>query len=139
MEPKTLSEGSTLIDEDDTFRMPEPDTHVDLYDQIVPPEDWVSAERTDAELVTHVPADSWFFLPGYPAAKRVALAGSFNDWQPDQLVMARKGELWTAVVSLPHGKHYYKFVIDGESIVDPDNPDVVQNESGSTVSVRSVL
>lgn len=58
-------------------------------------------------------------------AHRVSLAGSFNDWQPDQITFnSDQAGLWSAEVPLlPKGLYIYKFVIDGSRwIADPENP-----------------
>lgn len=62
-----------------------------------------------------------FFLRGYNNAKRVMLAGSFNDWKPDALSMTRTDSGWIANVKLGPGKWWYKFIADGRWMVDDDN------------------
>jgi hypothetical protein len=49
--------------------------------------------------------------------------------------MARDSEGWYMDVHLKPGKHRYKFVVDGEWILDPDNPLWEQNEVGTGNSV----
>ncbi|WP_298759410.1 hypothetical protein [uncultured Psychroserpens sp.] len=64
-----------------------------------------------------------FLLKGYDNAERVILAGSFNDWNESAILMERiESGYWKYRLPLPAGKHYYKFIIDGEWILDPDNP-----------------
>lgn len=62
-----------------------------------------------------------FFLRNNKDAKRVMLAGSFNSWSPDVLSMNRTDSGWIAKVKLGPGKHWYKFVADGNWMVDNDN------------------
>jgi hypothetical protein len=76
-----------------------------------------------------------------PLAKDVQLAGDFSDWKPmDKLMVHKKDKhLWTVRVSLKPGIYQYKFIVDGEWKVDPDNSDVVISDYGinnSTVSVK---
>jgi len=55
-------------------------------------------------------------------AKSVELMSDFNGWKG---VPMTKGsdDVWTATVSLPAGKHAYKFLVNGsEWVFDPDNP-----------------
>jgi 1,4-alpha-glucan branching enzyme len=57
-------------------------------------------------------------------ATSVALAGSFNNWSPSSLPLARSntskpGGLWTIVVPLPTGEHTFMFVVDGKEWVSP--------------------
>jgi hypothetical protein len=61
-------------------------------------------------------------LNGYPDAQNVFLAGSFNQWQPNDLRMQRKDGRWEATVFLEPGNYEYKFIIDGQWMPDPDNP-----------------
>lgn len=53
-------------------------------------------------------------------AQRVSVAGEFNDWRPGALPMARDEQgVWRASTRLPAGLHAYKFVADGEWLLDP--------------------
>lgn len=62
-----------------------------------------------------------FFLRNNRDAKRVMLAGSFNNWSPDVLAMNRTDSGWIASVKLGPGKYWYKFVVDGNWTIDNDN------------------
>ena len=42
---------------------------------------------------------------------------------------------WVAEVFLGRGKHRYKFVVDGESIIDPQNPLWEENDTGPKNSI----
>ena len=58
-------------------------------------------------------------------ASQVALAGSFNNWAQDVLLMKPLKEgLWKIEIPmLPKGKYHYKFLIDDKVWVeDVDNP-----------------
>ncbi len=71
-------------------------------------------------------------------AKDVRIAGDFNKWNPDSLVLVRKGDkTWEAIVPLPPGKYNYLCRIDGQDVLDPLNPDTA-TESGRKVSVLTV-
>ncbi len=63
-----------------------------------------------------------FRLKAYPQAKKVALAGSFNNWNPDELIMEKTTDGWEFPYVLGAGNYEYKFVVDGKWITDPDNP-----------------
>jgi hypothetical protein len=76
-----------------------------------------------------------FRLKGYPNAKRVYVAGVFNDWDPDNLSMRKEGDEWVFPVHLSPGKHLYKFIVDGEWIIDPGNTLWEQNEHNTGNSV----
>lgn len=63
-----------------------------------------------------------FFLGGYPDAKKVYLAGSFNGWYDQELLMIRVKGGWALNLFLREGTHAYKFIVDGNWILDPANP-----------------
>jgi 1,4-alpha-glucan branching enzyme len=57
-----------------------------------------------------------------PKASRVAIAGSFNRWDPRKNALSgpnRKG-VWTVTLELPEGRYEYLFVVDGNKwLPDP--------------------
>jgi len=62
-----------------------------------------------------------------PGARRVAVAGTFNQWDQSAapLVPAGTSGVWTTTLALPVGQHQYAFVVDGERwVVDPGAPSV---------------
>jgi 1,4-alpha-glucan branching enzyme len=79
-----------------------------------------------------------FTLKGYPDAKTVVLAGSFNNWNEKKLQMTRSGDGWTATLPLYGGKHTYKFIVDGQWTTDPANPIIEDDGYGNKNSVRFV-
>jgi 1,4-alpha-glucan branching enzyme len=79
-----------------------------------------------------------FFLAGFTTAKEVILAGSFNNWDTHQIKMRRTGPGWTYEMSLGRGKHQYKFIVDGQWIVDPVNPRKESDLHGNENSVLLV-
>jgi hypothetical protein len=79
-----------------------------------------------------------FRLKGYNNAKRICLAGSFNNWSPGSFAMRKEGDEWVIQQHLAPGKHVYKFVVDGKWIVDPANALKEPNEFGEENSVMWV-
>ena len=69
--------------------------------------------------------------------KKVFVAGSFNDWDPNAAPMEDRDQagVYTATLRIPRGSHEYKFVVDGIWQVDPANPDCVMNGYGSMNSL----
>lgn len=63
-----------------------------------------------------------FALAGYTNAKQVALAGTFNSWRRDELLMTKTATGWQLPYALGAGNYEYKFVVDGKWITDPANP-----------------
>jgi len=54
-------------------------------------------------------------------AKRVAVAGSFNQWSTDQTLLEPSGSggIFVGTLALPPGEHEYMFVVDGHWVTDP--------------------
>ncbi len=75
-----------------------------------------------------------------PAASRVALAGTMNDWNADthELIRGENG-FWQLDVDLRPGRYEYKFVADGNWLTDPNNPNTTPPEQGrnSILDVRA--
>ena len=80
-------------------------------------------KRLIAEHETQAPqlAKVTFRLKGYVTAKHIAVAGGFNDWSTTAATMKRTGNEWVVETEAEPGKHLYKFVVDGEWILDPAN------------------
>jgi|WetSurMetagenome_2_1015567.scaffolds.fasta_scaffold00571_15 hypothetical protein len=76
-----------------------------------------------------------FVLEGYNNADNVIVTGNFNNWDKSGYRMIRDGNRWIFPVRLENGKWLYKFVMDGEWILDPSNEDVEENEYGTGNSV----
>lgn len=78
-----------------------------------------------------------------PRASRVALAGSFNRWNPAATPLVRVGAdgMWTVTLALPSGQHQYGFIVDGRNWVpDPAAPTVDDGfgRRNSVVSVNTI-
>jgi hypothetical protein len=72
-----------------------------------------------------------------PGARDVAVAGSFNGWQPEAMRLARgAGGVWSVTVPLAIGEHRYQFVVDGQRWVpDPLAQALVDDGFGGRNSV----
>ena len=79
-----------------------------------------------------------FKLKGYENAKVIALAGSFNNWNQSNTLFFREGEQWICRIDLEPGKYFYKFIVDGSWITDPENPATEPDEHGNVNSVLSL-
>jgi hypothetical protein len=76
-----------------------------------------------------------FRLKGYADAKIVALTGSFNHWDQSQFIFGREGEEWICRIDLEPGKHAYKFIVDGNWLLDPANTETEDDDYGVKNSV----
>lgn len=70
----------------------------------------------------------------------VYLAGSFNNWDPQrhQMKDARGKGKYSITLMLPKGEYEYKFVINGNWVVDPECQDWSRNSFGTLNSVKKV-
>ena len=79
-----------------------------------------------------------FAVPAEVKAKKVALCGEFNDWNPKaHLLKRRKDGSFSLTVSLPTGRPYrYRYFVDGERWEnDYAADDYIPNPFGSDDSV----
>ncbi len=79
-----------------------------------------------------------FKLADYTSATRVTIAGDFNKWDGNELVMEKKGNNWVLQMYLIDGKHLYRFLVDGKWITDPADPATENDESGTPSSVLNL-
>jgi hypothetical protein len=83
--------------------------------------------------------DTLFFtLKGYPNAKKVMVSGNFNAWNKEELAMNKTRGGWQLPYVLAAGGYEYKFIVDGEWIIDPTNPYTVGvgNDINSYLAVK---
>ena len=83
-------------------------------------------------------ANTVFRLNGYTNAKKVFLAGSFNNWNNDELAMEKTGNGWEIPLYLANGTHRYRFIVDHKWMADPDNPLRFPNEFHEFNSVIAI-
>lgn len=76
-----------------------------------------------------------FFLRNNKDAKQVKLAGSFTNWEAGAFSMQLVDSGWIVIVKLAPGKHFYKFIVDGNWTIDKDNQLVENDGQGNDNSV----
>jgi 1,4-alpha-glucan branching enzyme len=69
-----------------------------------------------------------------PGARIVAIAGSFNSWQPEQASATGNGS-WVTELAIGPGRYEYLFVVDGQWTADPNAKESVPNPFGGQNSV----
>jgi len=69
-------------------------------------------------------------------ANEVYVAGDFNEWTPSPL--QRIGEVWEKNFNLEPGKYEYKFIVNGNWVLDPNN-ELVNENNGVLNSVVEVM
>lgn len=70
-------------------------------------------------------------------ARKVQVAGDFNNWDPQSLRKQKDGT-FTLNLELAPGTYEYKFIIDGTWTVDPDNSAWALNPYGTLNSVAVI-
>ncbi len=70
----------------------------------------------------------------------VYVAGTFNNWDPKrhQMKDTKGNGKYTLTLMLPKGEYEYKFVINGNWVVDPECQNWVRNNFGTLNSVLKV-
>jgi len=72
-------------------------------------------------------------------ARKVQVAGDFNDWVPDSGIETRSQDGVTQkVLHVKPGAYEYRLIIDGVWQHDPDNPDLIPNAMGGNNSLLKV-
>ncbi|HUI66927.1 MAG TPA: glycogen-binding domain-containing protein [Nitrospirota bacterium] len=67
-----------------------------------------------------------------PNAKKVCMAGKFNDWNTKSLAMKKDRDgTWKIKVKLTPGKYEYKYFVDGTWAQDLPCTDLVPNPFGT--------
>lgn len=84
---------------------------------------------------THAPAAQKVqFVLVAPTARKVAVVGDFNGWDPTHAAYQahhRGGGVWSVTARVPVGHHRYSFVVDDTVWVpDPTAPRIVDNDFG---------
>lgn len=104
------------------------------------PDNVDKVENEFGEYNSHIDIKEYttFKLRGYTNAKEVILAGSFNNWDEHKYKMHKMDYGWKYVIPLSGGKYHYKFIVDGEWMVDPNNTVKEYDDDGHINSVYMV-
>lgn len=73
-----------------------------------------------------------------PSASRVCVAGTFNNWKPDEGEMKCTRGKWIKDLSLKPGTYEYRLVVDGRWMPDPGADHSVVNPFGERNSLVTV-
>jgi hypothetical protein len=84
--------------------------------------------------------DEVIFAARFDRAKKVLIAGDFNNWSPMSTPMVNHGKPGEFYMSLPlrPGRYRYRFVVDGKWMTDPHNKYVEVNQFGELNNVVDV-
>ena len=89
-------------------------------------------------VAAHRGADTVVVRFRMPAARSVAIAGSWNAWTPAAL-RAVGDDIWEAALRLPQGTYYFNLVVDGQDWVVPGGVATISDGMGGVVAVLNVL
>jgi len=74
-----------------------------------------------------------------PDAKKVCVAGKFNEWNTSATPMKKgKDGTWKVKIKLSPGKYEYKYFVDGDWASDQSCSELVSNPFGTNNCVISV-
>jgi hypothetical protein len=84
--------------------------------------------------------DEVVFAARFEDAKKVLIAGDFNNWTPASTPMTSSPipGMWRMSLPLPKGRYRYRFVVDGKWVTDPNNQYVETNQFGELNNVVEV-
>lgn len=68
----------------------------------------------------------------------VSVVGDINSWNPEDGIMEFEDGLWKTVLWVNPGTYGYQFEVDGERILDPQNPEELDNSMGGFNSLLSL-
>jgi cyclomaltodextrinase len=72
------------------------------------------------------------------APNKVQLAGDFNGWAPQYTNLVFDGKIFSCKLTLSPGKYAYQLVVDDQWMLDPMNPEKMDNNMGGINSVITV-
>ena len=94
--------------------------------------------RRTSTRATH-PGQSVHFEFSSTLARKVCVAGTFNDWKPETTEMIRvENGRWVKDLVLPAGTYEYRLVVDGVWMPDPNADHAVMNPFGERNSLLTV-
>jgi chromosome partitioning protein len=103
--------------------------------KIIPRKEVVEAQKN---LTSHtLSSKDITFLINNPAAKEIHIVGDFNGWKiNDETRLSKRDDgRWEKSLALDPGKYKYKFVVDGEWVLDSQNTEKEQNSYGTFDSI----
>ena len=84
--------------------------------------------------------DEVVFAAKFTEARKVLIAGDFNNWQPMSTPMHANGApgQWVTKLPLAPGRYRYRLVVDGKWMTDPNNKYVETNQFGELNNIVEV-
>jgi len=84
--------------------------------------------------------DEVMFAARFEGAKKVLIAGDFNNWSPmsTPMITSETSGVWISKLPLFPGRYRYRFVVDGKWMTDPNNSYVETNQFGELNNIVEV-
>jgi 1,4-alpha-glucan branching enzyme len=84
--------------------------------------------------------DEVLFSARFEGAKKVLIAGDFNNWSPmsTPMINSTTPGVWITKLPLFPGRYRYRFVVDGKWMTDPNNSYVEANQFGELNNIVEV-
>src|SRR5688572_7318927 len=99
-----------------------------------------TAQKIDEFYGVKQVGDEVVFAAKFTDARKVLIAGDFNNWQPMSTPMHTNGAPghWVTKLPLSPGRYRYRLVVDGKWITDPNNKYVETNQFGELNNIVEV-
>ncbi|HEV2293144.1 MAG TPA: AAA family ATPase [Tepidisphaeraceae bacterium] len=99
-----------------------------------------TAQKIDEFYGVKQVGDEVVFAAKFADARKVLIAGDFNNWQPTSTPMHTNGTPghWVMKLPLAPGRYRYRLVVDGKWMTDPNNQYVETNQFGELNNVVEV-
>jgi len=132
-----------MLSEDDALEMLEGSPDAPYVQQHVDPAAQVqksTQQKIDEFYGVKQIGDEVIFSTRFAHAKKVLIAGDFNNWQPQATPALSNGKPgdFTARLPLAPGRYRYRFVVDGHWVTDPNTSYVETNEYGQLNNIVEV-
>lgn len=96
-------------------------------------------QKIDAFYGVKQEGDEVLFAAKFENARKVLIAGDFNNWSPGATPMVLVGQSdWRIKLPLQPGRYRYRLVVDGQWMTDPFNRTVEQNQFGEFNNIVEV-
>lgn len=128
------------LTEDDALQLLEAEADAPLVPEPISIVPKTTQQKLDEFYGVKQVGDEVVFFTRFAHAKKVQIAGDFNNWQPmatPTVSGGRPGD-FQAKLPLPPGRYRYRFVVDGHWVTDPNNSYVETNEYGQLNNIVEV-
>ena len=78
------------------------------------------------------------FDPKGKVFDKVYISGDFNNWSQDQTQLSLKEGVWKTQEYINPGKYQYQLILEGQWVLDSDNPSKALNSNGQYNSLLTV-